>query len=718
MRIMILDDSTTNRRIYTKLAQSLNEEAETTGFADPIIALAWLDENSVDLIITDFKMPKMDGATFVRELRAGRTNRDTPVIVVTAYNDKMFRMRALEAGATDFLLLPVDHYEFLARARNLVKLGMQQKLIELRSRQLEERLERSEQAHAALLRNSRESLAQVIDTVPALICATDRQGKCVFVNENLAHFAGVDQDVESYEAMFGAERAAECRALDEMVFETGTALALREEILVDRNGAARMFLITRAPLRDASHQIVSVLMTCVDIDERKRAETRLHHLAHHDALTTLPNRVLLYDRLEHAVAGGRRGDRLFALHFIDLDRFKAINDGLGHHVGDRLLASVAERLGGIVREYDTVARLGGDEFAIVQCGISSPEDAIGLATRIAACLNPTIRVDEHELNITASIGITMYPVDGRDPDTLLRNADLAMYQAKAAGRGTYCFFTAPMGPHARDAVQLEADLRHGLERGEFHLLYQPQINLVRGSIVGAEALLRWRRPGHGDLLPDQFLHLAEESGLILQIGAWVLKEACQQAIRWQEQGARPIRMAVNVSPIQFSRQDLYTLVATTLAETGLQAELLDLELTESMLLDDTGGVVPLLQNLRTLGVQLSVDDFGTGYSSLSYVKNLPVGRLKIDQSFVVDLCSSTNNQALVRTIVELGRNFRMEVLAEGVETREQANSLRREGCDEAQGHYFSKPVSADEFARLLKNGIGRSTNPFRVVGQC
>jgi diguanylate cyclase (GGDEF)-like protein/PAS domain S-box-containing protein len=705
MRIVILDDSSTNRSIYIKLAQSLHADVETKGFADPHAALSWLKQYSVDLIITDFKMPTMTGADFVGTLRADGMNSDTPVIVVTAYDDKTFRMQALEAGATDFLLIPVDHYEFIARARNLLQLGRQQKLIISRSADLEERLVRSEEAHAALLRNSRESLAQVVDTVPALISAADREGNCVFVNESFAKFAGVSQAVESYVALLGPARAEECRRLDRIVFETGTTLASREEVLVDRNGAKRTFLVTRAPLRDPSNNVVSVLMTSTDIDERKRTESHLHHMAHHDALTKLPNRVLLYQRLEHAIAGGRRGDRMFALHFIDLDRFKSINDGLGHHVGDRLLTAVAKRLSACVREYDTVARLGGDEFAIIQCGINGPEDAGRLASRVADYLATPVRIDEQELNVSASIGITMHPSDGHDADTLLRNADLAMYQAKAAGRSTYSFFAAAMGPHARESMQLESDLRQGLARGDFYLVYQPQIDLISGRIVGAEALLRWRRPGHGNVSPGLFLHLAEETGLILPIGAWVLKEACQQSMRWQQAGGPPIRMAINVSPVQFKRQDVYSLVAATLADTGLPAWLLDLELTESMLLDETGTAVALLERLTALGVQLSVDDFGTGYSSLSYVKNLPVCRLKIDQSFVVDLSSNPNDQAIVRATIDLGRSLRLSVVAEGVETEAQARRLMDEGCDEAQGFYFSRPVSADAFAQLLQSGV-------------
>ena len=716
MRIVILDDSLTNRRIYARLASSLHADVIVREFGDSFEALSWLGSHSVDLIITDFKMPRLDGADFVRALREPGINCSTPVIVVTAYNDKAFRMQALEAGATDFLLIPVDHYEFVARARNLLQLGRQQKLVMSRSEELAEQLHRSEEAHAALLRNSRESLAQVVDTVPALICAVDRNGQCLLVNESLAHFAGVEQTAADYTALFGSRRAEECRELDRIVFETGVKMAAREEMLIDRNGTVRTVLVTRSPLRDTAHEVVSVLTTCVDIDDRKQVENHLQHIAHHDTLTGLPNRALLYGRLEHAIASGRRGDQVFALHFIDLDRFKAINDGLGHHVGDQLLSGVADRLSATIREHDTVARLGGDEFAIVQCSISGPADATDLAVRVAACLSSPIWIDGHELSVSASIGVTLYPADGLDADVMLRNADLAMYQAKGAGRSTHSFFAAPMGPHARDAIKLEADLRQGLARNEFYLLYQPQVDLTNGAVVGAEALLRWRRPGYGDVSPGHFLHLAEETGLILPIGAWVIKEACQQSIRWQRAGARSVRIAINVSPVQFKRQDLYSLVAKTLTETGLRPDLLDLELTESMLLDETGAVSLLLQRLRALGVQLSVDDFGTGYSSLTYVKNFPMCRLKIDQSFVNDLSSNVSDRAIVRAIIDLGRSMRLDVLAEGVETVSQARRLIDEGCDEAQGFYFSKPVTADVLEQIIIDGIGLSSRAPEVAG--
>ena len=705
--ILIVDDSATNRAIYSRLAVSLHGEAEVCAFTDPVRALDWLGARTADLIITDYKMPMMDGADFTRRIRDQPANFDVPIIVVTAYNDQAFRMEALEAGATDFLLTPVDHYEFVARGRNLLRLRSQQQLIKRHAEALEVRLERSEQAHEALVRGSRDALAEVIDTVPALISAAGRDGQCLFINEGLARFAGISPDDAARHdlvTLFGPSQGLTSQALNAVVFDTSEALPAREETLTDCHGEKRTFLTVRAPLRRAGRDVIGVLTTALDITDRKSAEDRLHHLAHHDTLTGLPNRTLLGSQLRHALARGRRGDRLFALHFIDLDRFKAINDGLGHHVGDQLLVAVGARLGETVRDGDTVARLGGDEFAIIQCDIAGPAEAAELAARVTRALGSPFHCDGHDLTIGASIGITVQPQDGGDEDTLLRNADLAMYRAKASGRSTWQFFAADMGPHAREAMRIEVELRTSLTRSEFVLHYQPQVELGTGRVVGVEALLRWQRPGHGLVHPSAFIALAEETGLIVPISTWVLREACQQAVRWRAGGLAPLRIGVNLSPVQFRRQDVFELVARTLAETGLDPQWLELELTESILMERAEETAAVLQRLRDVGVRLSVDDFGTGYSSLSYVKTFPLDRLKIDQSFVRGVCTDPNDTAIVRAILELGHTLRLDVVAEGVETEEQVTWLRQEGCEEAQGFFFSRPVPADEVAGLLRRG--------------
>jgi diguanylate cyclase (GGDEF)-like protein/PAS domain S-box-containing protein len=703
--IVILDDRVTNRNIFARLAASIEEGVEVETYGDPVEALEALARRTPDLVITDFKMPHMNGAEFIRRFRMRPECADVPVVVLTVYEERSFRLSALEAGATDFLLSPVDHHEFLTRARNLLRLRRQQEIIKSRAFVLERELQESEQTREEVLRDSRERLAQVIDTMPAMISAADREGRCVFVNAYQASVYGLDplaamgQDLAT---LLHDERSRRSRMLDELVFRSGKALPSFEEEVVDRSGAKRTFLTTKSPLRDGSTQIVHVLTTALDITDRKAAERHLVHIAHHDGLTGLPNRTLLQDRLRREIARARRGDRFLALHLIDLDRFKAINDALGHHAGDELLNAIAGRLKAAVREVDTVARLGGDEFAILQTDVARPEDAFELAQRVIETMSEPFMIGGNEVVTGASLGIAMHPTDGHDPEELLKNADLAMYRAKAEGRDTYRHFASHMDAAARQDIALEADLRHAIARREFVLHYQPQIDLRTGRIVGAEALVRWERPGHGLVRPGDFLPLAEETGLIIPINEWVLHEACREAKSWTALGLPDLRIAVNLSPIQFRRQNVRELVVAVLKQTGLAPRLLELELTENIVLDNTEAVTRDIRDLQELGVSFSLDDFGTGYSSLAYIKNFPVNRLKIDQCFVRNLKTDPNDAAIVRAVINLGHSLNLEVLAEGVETAEQVAALRADGCDEVQGFFFSKAVAADEFIALAK----------------
>ena len=703
--IVILDDLVSNRNIFAKLAASIEKGVDVRTFGDPVDALDWLRDNVPDLVVSDYKMPHMDGADFTRRFRELPACVDVPVVVITVNEERSHRMRALEAGATDFLQSPVDHNEFLTRAHNLLKLRKQQLIIKSRAFALERELEYSERSREQVLRDSRERLAQVIDTVPAMISAADRSGKCVFVNAYKASLYGVDPAEivgKKTRAMFGEEHSKRSREFDRLVFENGNALPPFEEEVVDRSGVRRVLLTTKSPLRDGSGQVVHVLTTSLDITDRKQAESHLHYLAHHDALTDLPNRAFLHDRMRREIARTRRGDAQFALHLIDLDRFKGVNDALGHHVGDRLLKAVAERLGGEVREMDTVARLGGDEFAILQPEVAGPDVAIKLAERVIETVTRPFILDGQEITTTASIGITIHPTDGDDVDELLKNADLAMYQAKAEGRNTHRLFAADMNAVAREAIGLESDLRRALERQQFILYYQPQIELKTGRIIGAEALLRWQRPGAGLVKPAEFLPLAEENGLIVPINEWVLREACVHAKSWTRSGLSRLRIAVNLSPVQFRKQDIRRLVVEVLNETCLEPSRLELELTESILMQNAEAAANKLRELQDLGVTFSIDDFGTGYSSLAYVKNFPVDRLKIDQCFIRNLHVDPSDAAIVRAIIGLAHSLDIEVVAEGVETADQNEFLTIEGCDEAQGYYYGKPIPAADFVKLLQ----------------
>ena len=703
--ICILDDRVTNRNIFARLAATIEPDVDVRAFGNPLEALAFMANETPDLVVTDFKMPDLDGAEFTRRFRQLPGCEDVPVVVLTVYEERSFRLGALEAGATDFLQSPVDHHEFLTRARNLLKMRRQQQLIASRALSLESELRTSEQSRAQALRDSTERLAQVIDTVPAFISAVDRYGACIFVNAHQAALKGVEPATllgKSALELFGPEHGARSAALDKLICESAATLPSFEEEIAGADGERRHVLTTKAPLRDAAGEIVAVLTTSLDITDRKRAEGHLRHLAHHDTLTDLPNRALLHERVRQQIAQSRRSERRFALHLFDLDRFKSINDVLGHHVGDQLLREVADRLRKTLRETDTVARLGGDEFAILQANVAGLDDTVELARRIREALSVPFRCDGEEISTSASIGIALYPDNGLDVEDLLKNADLAMYRAKADGRDGFRIFAVDMDASARAITVLESDLRRALAREELELHFQPQVSLATGRIIGAEALVRWRRENGELVAPGEFLPCAEETGLIVPLNNWVLREACAQAASWPRFGLPPLRIAVNLSGVQFRKSDVCALVLETLEETGLEPSRLELELTETILLQDTGSVVKQLETLRERGVTFSIDDFGTGYSSLAYVKHFPVDRLKIDKSFIANLKSDANDAAIVRAIVSLGHNLGLEVIAEGVETAAQVAHLRAEGCDEVQGFYFGRPMRVDTLIELVR----------------
>jgi diguanylate cyclase (GGDEF)-like protein len=439
-----------------------------------------------------------------------------------------------------------------------------------------------------------------------------------------------------------------------------------------------------------------------EVQNREQAEEQIQFLAYYDALTGLPNRSLLHDRMTVALAGAKRRSDKVALMFVDLDNFKNINDSLGHSVGDLLLRDVAVRLKENVREQDTVARLGGDEFVIMVTGLGSTSDAALTATRVLSGLARAFNPEDYELSVTCSLGISIFPDDAASSDELLKNADLAMYCAKQNGRNNFQFFTTDMNAHATRELALQNGLRHAVERNELFLMFQPQMGLVSGEIIGAEALVRWQHPQLGLVPPDQFIPIAESTGLIISIGEWVLCSACAQAKAWQAEGSRPIPVSVNVSPLQFRQKNFPQIVRNTLSEAGLPPEYLELELTESLILSNANVVMDVLHSLREMGVRLSIDDFGTGYSNLSYLRQFPVYKLKIDRVFVKDLLTNPDDSAIVETIISMARSLNLKVIAEGVEDERQVSFLRARNCDEIQGYYFSKPLPAEDFIASLR----------------
>jgi len=447
---------------------------------------------------------------------------------------------------------------------------------------------------------------------------------------------------------------------------------------------------------EATHFVVSIS----DISEQKRTEQRLRHLAEYDALTNLPNRVLLLDRMTSAIQAARRHGHHLAVLFIDLDRFKNINDSLGHAVGDELLRQVAHRLSGIVRGSDTVSRLGGDEFVVLLCELDTAGRAATIASKMIASLAAPFSLDGHELTITPSIGITVFPEDGDNRDILLKNADAAMYHAKENGRNGYQFFTGELNERAQLRLELENDLRRALSRHEFALTYQPQFNLRTGQLVGAEALVRWHHPERGMIPPDQFIPIAEETGLIAPLGAWILRQACANGQKWRNEGLPDISIAVNVSAMQVRRGNFDAVVLEALSETGFPPDLLELEVTESALMTNQEHVSNTLKSIQSLGVKLAIDDFGTGYSSLGYLKRFSLDKLKIDRSFINDLPDDKEDAHLTRAIIGIGHNLDMKVIAEGVETEAQEAFLSELGCDLAQGYLYAKPLSRTDFRQM------------------
>ena len=524
--------------------------------------------------------------------------------------------------------------------------------------------------------------------------------------------------VDDEAAVLSREKSATAR--EDAAFLREGAAQVRENESHEREGAAttrerdiRTAETTLAAtnghmqmLQQANAHLVTATIEAQKLAEQiESAKVQLNYLAHHDVLTNLPNRMLLHDRLNQAIEVARRQNRQLAVMFLDLDGFKHINDSLGHAVGDELLRSVAQRLIATVRHSDTVSRQGGDEFVLLLPLIEHAEDAARSGQKILEALALPHPVDGQDLHISVSIGISIYPTDGQDAETLLKSADTAMYHAKENGRNNYKFFKQDMNARAVQRQSIEASLRRALDRQEFVLHYQPKINLRSGAIVGVEALIRWQHPTLGLLLPNQFIAIAEDCGLILPMGRWVLREACRQTRTWLEMGLPPITVAVNTSATEFRTKDFLDYVRTTLEETGLAPRYLELELTEGVLMRDAASTDRVLNALAATGVKLAIDDFGTGYSSLSYLSRFPIDSLKIDQSFVKQITSNPDDATIVSAVISMGKSLRQRVIAEGVESPEQYAFLLAQQCDEGQGYYFSRPVPAEALAVLLQTGI-------------
>jgi diguanylate cyclase (GGDEF)-like protein/PAS domain S-box-containing protein len=541
---------------------------------------------------------------------------------------------------------------------------------------------------------------------PTAIMITDRSSRIVAVNPGFERLTGftADDALGRTPALLKSGRHDDAfyRGMWQALLDQG---AWQGEIWDRRKDGTHYpkWLSITALRTGPDQQITHFVAAFNDLTVSKLAEERIRALAYHDPLTGLPNRLLLHDRLRCALANARRGRGTLAVLFLDLDHFKFVNDSLGHAVGDRLLVEIARRLKHCVREVDTVARVGGDEFVIVLEHLHQRADAVAIVDKIHAAFAPPIDIDGRELHASASLGIALHPEDGEDAETLMRNADTAMYQAKAAGRDTYQFFAPFMNEHVRERLDLENTLRHALERGEFELHYQPIVDLRNDLVVGAEALIRWRRADDALVAPDRFIPIAEETGFIVEIGEWVMRRACRDYVAWRAQGIAPQRLSINVSPRQFREPGLASRIRAILRDSGMDAPELELEVTESALMQQPELAARILGELKVMGVGIAIDDFGTGYSSLAYLKTFPIDKLKIDRSFVRDILSDNSDREITQAVIALSHNLGLNVVAEGVENDGQIEFLRAHGCDCVQGYYHARPMPAPDYADYARH---------------
>lgn len=559
----------------------------------------------------------------------------------------------------------------------------------------------------------RERAQVTLNSIGDAVISTDIAGNITYLNiaaERMTGWSQTEAKGQSFTDVFkivdGESRYALPDPLTLAVHNNKTVNLSKNSVLIRRDGSEVYIEDSAAPIRGHSGHVHGGVIVFHDVSKAHAMMIKLSHLAQHDSLTDLPNRQLLNDRLLQSISLARRHNKQLALLFIDLDHFKNINDTIGHLMGDKLLQSVAQRLLTCVRDSDTVSRQGGDEFIVLLSEIDHDNAAGCSAEKIISSLSESFCIDEHRLNVTLSIGISVFPGDGEDGESLIKNADAAMYHAKGSGRNNFQFFMKEMNDRAAERKSLESSLRLALVRKEFFLHYQPKVNLKTGAITGAEALLRWQHPTRGLLYPKQFISIAEESGLIVPIGQWVLHEACRQAKSWQVASMPPTSVAVNISAVEFRRVEFISDIRATLKDTGLDPQFLEIEVTESVLVQDIELTLAALCAIKAMGIHLAIDDFGTGYSSLSSLRQFPIDTLKIDQSFVRDIATVTGDTTIVSAVIGMGNNLKLKVTAEGVETKKQLAFLQSKHCEEGQGLYFSPPVDAEAFAMLRK-----SSNP-------
>ncbi len=695
LRVLLIDDDEDEFVLTRDLVSEFERGAVELEWNDGFDAgLRTITEARHDAILVDYRLGERDGLELLREASAAGCR--APIILLTGQGNHDIDVIAMRTGGADYLVKGQFSPAVLERAiRHAVE----------RSRTLE------------ALRESETLNRAIVDALEEGVLFQDEDGNLLACNASaerilqgsFVELASRKGRHEEWKLIREDGSEFPEPELPSKIARSSGKPCSATVGFVDGSGEERWLSINAQPLpRVGRNGTYPVVTSMANFTERKRAEDALRRQAMYDPLTDLPNRRLFMDRLEQAIAFARRGGGSLAVAFLDLDRFKLVNDTLGHNAGDALLQQVATRLLDVMRPDDTVARLGGDEFTLILPEVYTTDDMARVAQRILDALEAPFELFGQELKVSASLGMSLFQSDGDEADSLLRHADSAVRRAKLAGRGHYQFYRAQMTEAALEQVTLERELRKALEIGSLELHYQPQYDLDNDRLVGVEALLRWRHPTLGSISPAKFIPIAEESGLIVPIGTWVLHEACRQNVAWQRAGFAPCRVAVNVSSMQFERVDLVETVRQVLDLSGLEPRWLELELTESLVMRDVTDTANQLERLRELGVKVAVDDFGTGYSSLAYLQRLPLDTLKIDRAFVMELGAERDTLPLVRALVTLAHGLGMEVVAEGIETRSQFNTLHNLGCNFGQGFLMCRPVEASSLLdRFVRNGIGK-----------
>jgi diguanylate cyclase (GGDEF)-like protein/PAS domain S-box-containing protein len=685
--VLLIEDNPGDARLIREMFSEQSSQDIELNYVECMgDAERYLAEHAVDIILSDLGLPDTQGLEAVRRTHAAAPH--VPLVVLSGMDDESMALQALKEGAQDYLIKgQIESRELLRSMRYAVE------------RKLNEETLYTEKEFAQV----------TLDCIGDAVICTNIAGNITFLNRVAEKMTGWLRKDAAGKPMADAfliadatTREATPNPMKKAMGKDGAVHLPSNCILIRRDGNEIFVEDSAAPIHDHEGQITGSVLVLRDVSVAHTLAQKVIHSAEHDFLTGLPNRLLLNDRISQAIALAQRHTHLVAVLFLDLDGFKHINDSLGHPTGDKLLQSIAKRLHDCVRAPDTVSRQGGDEFVVLLQEVKQEEDVATAADRMLRAVAQVHSIDRHELHITASIGVSLYPDDGRDAETLIKNADTAMYQAKEDARQSYKFFRPEMNVRAVERQSIEEDLRHALEQKEFTLNYQPKVNLKTGAITGAEALIRWTSSTRGSVPPLQFIPVAEDSGLILPIGAWVLREACTQARAWTDVGLSAGTVAVNVSAIQFRNESFLEGLFAILKETGMDPRSLELEVTESVLMKHAEVAAAILQTLRDKGVRVSIDDFGTGYSSLSYLRTFPLDALKIDQSFVRQIDVAPDDTAIVTAIISMGQSLGLRIIAEGVETDEDLLFLKARDCDEAQGFYFSRPVTATQFVKLLE----------------